>query len=79
MNALNAVDLFIYEHGHILYITFLILSLVCLGFILASGTLRAHPPLEPSPTHSRPPRLAPPKLKASSGPAGTGKRDSVSL
>lgn len=66
MNALNAIDAFIDEHGFTLYIVFLNLSMVAMGFILASHTLRTHrltddPPRRPMPRrHPDQPPVLPP-------------------
>jgi len=66
MNALNAIDAFIDEHGFTLYIVFLNLSMVAVGFLLASHTLRSHrltdhPPRRPIPRRrpDQPPILPP--------------------
>lgn len=75
MTALNAIDAFIDEHGFTLYIVFLNLSLVAMGFILANHTLRTHrvrqdPTRRPSPPRhpAEPPILPPPPRQTLSVP-----------
>jgi hypothetical protein len=75
MISFEPIDAFIAAHGVTLYIVFLNLSMVAVGFLLASHTLRTHrvsedPPRRPMPRRrmDQPPILPPAQRQVISVP-----------